>query len=151
MSRVSIEQIKNLRQQTGAGVMEVKRALDAAAGDVDAAKKILKEQGQEIVAKKSQRKAADGRVFSYIHATGRIGSMIELFCETDFVARTDDFRKLGHELAMQIAATNPQNADGLLSQEYIRDPSKTVRDLTNETIAKVGENVKIGRMVRYEI
>jgi len=148
---VSVDQIKKLRADTGAGVMEVKKALEESGGDMEEAKKILRERGVAKAAKKASREAKEGRVSAYIHATGKIGAMVELFCETDFVARTEDFQKLGHELAMQVAATDPEDLDELLSQDYIRDPAKTVQDLINEVIAKVGENVKVGRFVRFEI
>ena len=147
----AIDQIKELREETSAGVMEVKRALEESDGDFDRAKKLLQERGVAKAAKKSDREAAEGLVATYIHATGKIGSMIELFCETDFVARTDDFQKLAKELATQVAATEPKDADELLQQNYIRESSKTVQDLINEVIVKVGENVRIGRLARFQI
>ncbi len=148
---VSVDQIKKLRSETSAGVMDVKRALEDAGGDLEKAKKLLQEQGVAKAAKKAEREAADGLVASYIHATGKIGAMIEVFCETDFVARTEDFQNLTKELAMQVAATDPKDADELLEQDYIRDPSKTVQDFINEVIAKVGENIRIGRFVRFQM
>lgn len=148
---VTIETIKSLRQQTGAGVMEVKRALQEVGGNVEEAKKILAARGLAKAQTKSERAAVDGLIAAYIHATGKIGAMIELFCETDFVARTDDFSHLAKELAMQIAATNPADQEELLPQEYIRDPSRTVQALISETIAKVGENIKVGRFIRFEM
>ncbi len=146
-----IEDIKKLRSETGAAVMDIKRALEESGGDLEEAKKILQERGVAKAQKKFEREASEGLVSTYVHAVGKIGAMVELFCETDFVARTEDFQKLAHELAMQVAATNPQDADELLEQEYIRDPSKTVQDLIGETIAKVGENIKIGKLVRFEL
>jgi len=148
---VSVEQIKNLRSKTGAGIMDCKKALEESGGDMEKAEKMLQERGVAKAAKKSDRKASEGWIAAYVHATGKIGAMVELFCETDFVARTEDFQKLGHELAMQVAATDPEDLDELLGQDYIRDPAKTVKDLINETIAKVGENVRAGRFVRFEI
>ncbi len=148
---MAIDKIKRLRSDTGAGVMEIKKALEDAGGDFAKAKRLLQERGVAKAAKKSERKAADGLVASYIHATGKIGAMVEVFCETDFVARTPDFRNLAKELAMQVAATEPQDADELLAQEYIREPSQTVQDLINELIAKVGENVRVGRFARFQI
>lgn len=147
----TIDGIKKLRTETGAGVMDVKKALEDAGGDVEKAKKLLQEQGVAKAAKKSDREAAEGLVASYIHNNGKIGAIVEVFCETDFVARTDDFQKLAHELAMQVTATDPQDADELLQQDYIREPSKTVQDLVNEVIAKVGENIRVGRFVRFQI
>lgn len=146
-----LKTLKKLREETGAGVMAVKKALEEAGGDLAQAREILKEAGVAKAEKKSARQAADGRVFSYVHATGKIGSLVELFCETDFVARTPDFQNLGKELTLQVAATAPQNPDDLLSQEYIRDSSKKVSDLLTETVAKVGENIKLGRLARFQI
>src|SRR5919202_440396 len=153
------EQIKELREKTGAGIMECKRALDEGGSMADA-EKLLKQWGLATAEKKAGRETSQGLIDSYIHA-GRIGAMVELNCETDFVARTEDFRALAREIAMQVAATNPsrisgkeESADGdvpLLDQPYIRDPSKTVQDLVNETIAKVRENIVIRRFARFEL
>ncbi len=145
------ELIKELREKTGAGIMECKRAVEDAVGDLVKAEQLIKERGRE---------AGQGLIESYVHA-GRIGAMIELNCETDFVARTDDFRTLAREIAMQVAATNPtrissteESNDGdvpLLDQPYIRDAGKTVQELVNETISKVRENVVIRRFARFEL
>src|SRR5438270_10201469 len=153
------QQIKELREKTGAGIMECKRAIDEG-GSIEGAEKLLKEWGLATATKKAGREASQGLIESYVHA-GRIGALIELNCETDFVARTDDFRTLAREIAMQVAATNPSrvsgqeaSADGdvpLLDQPYIRDPGKTVQDLVNETIAKVRENIVITRVARFEV
>src|SRR4030088_1101178 len=152
--------IKELREKTGAGIMECKRAVDDALGDLEKAEQLIKERGLAMAEKKAGREAGQGLIDSYVHA-GRIGAMIELNCETDFVARTDDFRTLAREIAMQVAATNPsrisappESADGdvpLLDQTYIRDSAKTVQELVNETIAKVRENVVIRRFARFEL
>jgi len=154
------ELIKELRQQTGAGIMECKKALEDASGDLGKATQLIKERGLAMAEKKKDREAGQGLIDSYIHA-GRIGALIELNCETDFVARTDDFRTLAREIAMQVAATNPSRissaeeaSDGdvpLLDQPYIRDASKTIQELVNETIAKVRENVVIRRFSRFEL
>ena len=159
----STEQIKQLRERTGAGIMECKRAIEEG-GNLDDAEKLLKEWGLATAAKKAGREASQGVIDSYIHA-GRIGAMVEVNCETDFVARTDDFKQFAREVAMQVAATNPSRinagdpstngSDGddvpLLAQQYIRDPSKTIQDLLNETIAKLRENVVIRRVARFEL
>jgi elongation factor Ts len=154
------ELIKELREKTGAGIMECKRAVDDASGDLDKAVQLIKERGLAMAEKKAGREAGQGLIDSYVHA-GRIGAMIELNCETDFVARTDDFKTLAREIAMQVAATNPsrlasteESNDGdvpLLDQPYIRDSGKTVQDLLNETIAKVRENIVIRRFARFEL
>src|SRR5438477_8415179 len=156
----STELIKELRDKTGAGIMECKKAIEDALGDVGKAEQLIKERGLAMAEKKAGREAGQGLIETYVHA-GRIGAMIELNCETDFVARTDDFRTLAREIAMQVAATNPsrisaqeQSTDGdvpLLDQPYIRDSAKTVQELVNETIAKVRENVVIRRFARFEL
>lgn len=157
------ELIKDLRGKTGAGIMECKRALDEG-GSIEAAEKLLKQWGLASAEKKAGREVSQGLIDSYVHA-GRIGAMVEINCETDFVARTDDFRTLAREIAMQVAATNPsrlsarepsKDADSegdvaLLDQPYIRDGAKTVQDLLNETIARVRENIVIRRFARFEI
>src|SRR3977135_1625828 len=154
------ELIKTLREKTGAGIMECKRAVDDALGDLDKAVQLIKERGLAMAEKKAGREAGQGLIDSYVHA-GRIGAMIELNCETDFVARTDDFKTLAREIAMQVAATNPsrlasteESNDGdvpPLDQPYIRDRGKTVQDLLNETIARVRENIVIRRFARFEL
>jgi elongation factor Ts len=159
----STEQIKELREKTGAGIMECKRALDEA-GTLADAEKLLKQWGLATAEKKAGREASQGVIESYVHAGSRIGSMIELNCETDFVARTDDFKKLAREIAMQVAAIKTTrisaqeeaaaDTDGdvpLLDQPYIRDSSKTVQDLLNETIARLRENIVVRRFARFEL
>lgn len=163
---VTAEQVKELREITGAGVMDCKRALTEAGGDKDKAIEILRERGLSAAEKKSHRTTEQGLVECYIHAGGRIGAMVEVNCETDFVARTDDFKALARELAMQVAATGPLSvseedlpagADGkpeelcLLCQPHIRDPGRTVQDIVNDVIAKTGENVKVRRFARFEL
>jgi elongation factor Ts len=108
-------------------------------------------KGLSKAAKKSDRETGDGLVSTYIHAGGKIGAMVELACETDFVAKTEDFEQLAREIAMQIASMKPEKVEDLLAQSYIRDPKKTIEELVKETIAKVGENIKIKRFCRMEI
>ena len=163
---VTTAQVKELREITGAGVMDCKRALIEAQGNKEKAIEILREHGLSVAEKKSHRATEQGLVECYIHAGGRIGAMIEVNCETDFVARTEDFRALARELAMQVAATGPMsiskedlpaNAEGkleelcLLCQPYIRDPGRTVQDIVNDVIAKTGENVQVRRFARFEL
>jgi elongation factor Ts len=162
---IALEKIKELRELSGAGIMDCKRALEATSGNVDKAIEFLREQGISSAEKKAHRETAQGLVDSYIHA-GRIGAIVEVNCETDFVARTEEFQKLAHELAMQVAAANPlvvsgadlpEGAEGspeqlvLLEQPYIRDPSKNIRQLINETIGKTGENIQVRRFSRFEL
>ncbi len=148
---VSVEQIKSLREKTGLGIHDVKHALEEADGNEEKAMAILKEKGLSTVAKKASRSTNQGLIDTYIHGAGRIGAMVEVNCETDFVARTDDFKYFVHEIALQVASMNPENVDELLDQPYFRDPSKTVKDLLTDIIAKLGENMKIGRIVRFEL
>ena len=164
---ITLDQIKELREASGAGVMDCKRALEASDGDVQKAKKYLAEQGLASAAKKAHRETAQGTVESYIHAGGRIGALVEVNCETDFVARTEEFQSLAREIAMQIAAMNPLVVSEqdelpsiadlrgdevvLLKQAYIRDGSKTIQDLINETIGKTGENIQVKQFRRVEL
>ncbi len=130
--------------------MDCKRALEDAGGDFEKAKELIQERGIIKAEEKSSRAATSGIVESYIH-NSRVGVMLELFCETDFVGRSDPFRELAHNLAMQIAAMDPQNIEELLSQPYIRDEQLTIDKVIKGVIAKVGENIKVGRFIRYEI
>lgn len=149
--KISIEEIKKLRETTGAGIGDCRTALEEAGGDFKKALEILRSRGAEIVAKKSARATGQGLVETYVHGEGRIAAMVELNCETDFVARTDDFKNLAHELALQVASMDPATVDELLKQEYIRDPSKKIEELVQEVIAKTGENIKIKRFIRFEL
>lgn len=158
--------VKELRERTGAGVMDCKRALEEANGDLDKATENLRQLGLSKAAAKANRVATQGLVEAYIHAGGRIGAMVELSCETDFVARTDGFKGLARELAMQVAATRPSFIDPdemppgdeadpaeacLLKQPYIREPARKVEDLISDMIAQTGENIKVRRFTRFEL
>lgn len=151
MMTISAEDIKKLREATSCGVIDCKKALDQAQGDFAKAKELLRQRGLEMAAKKSDRVAKEGRIESYIHNGNKIGVVLELNCETDFVARSDDFIKFSKDLAMHIAAMNPENVESLLVQPYVRDASKTIKDLLNELVAKIGENTVINRFVRYKV
>lgn len=148
---IDINLLKQLRNETGISIAECRKALKEANDDIKKAKEILKQKGIEGAAKKEDRQTSQGLIESYIHQNGKIGVMVELLCETDFVARTEDFKKLAHEIAMQIAAMNPEDADKLLLQEYIKDQSLTIKDLVKQTIAKLGENIVIKRFCRLVI
>ena len=156
------ELIKELRERTSAGVMDCKKALDESNGNVDKAEQILKEQGIASAAKKAGRDTDQGLIETYIHSGGRIGAMVEVNCETDFVARTKEFSDLAHDIAMQIAAMNPStleenNTDvasdnsSLLQQPFIKDPSKNIQELINETVGKLGENIRVRRFKRFSL
>ena len=148
---MDINDIKKLREQTGAGVIDAKKALEEANGDYNKALEVLKEKGVQKAEKKSEREIKAGRVFSYIHANGVAGSLVKLGCETDFVAKNEEFEKLGKEIAMQVASMNPETVEELLAQDYIRDTSKTIKALITETIAKTGENITVEEVVSYKI
>jgi elongation factor Ts len=147
----SIEQIKQLRQKTDLSIMEIKKALEGAGGDEKKALAILEKEGKTKAAKKAEREAKQGLIEAYIHNHGKIGVILELNCETDFVARNSGFKELAHDLAMHIAAMEPKDNEELLSQPFIKDGQKTIGDLLNEAVAKLGENIKIGKFVRLEI
>ena len=160
--------VKNLRQATGAGVMDAKRALDDANGDIEKATLLLREQGLAAAEKRADRETSQGVIESYIHGGGRIGTLIELSCETDFVANTAELRSLARDIAMQVAAMNPrvitkderinkpeiEGADEeivLLEQPFIKDASLKIDDLVKEAILKTGENIRVRRIARFEL
>ena len=146
---VNTEDIKKLREETGAGVLDCKRALDESKGNFEKAKEIIKEKGFLKADKKASRETSQGLIETYVHGGGKVWVMLELLCETDFVARNSDFKKLAHELAMHIAAMEPKNIKELLKQNYIRDMSVTVEALIKQHIAKIGENIVLKRFERY--
>lgn len=146
-----IDDVKKLREETSASISDVNKALKESDGNLDKAREWLKKKGFERAEKKGERVTEQGLIGSYVHANGKVGSMVELLCETDFVARTDEFKTLAKEISMQVAAMNPKNVDELVKQDYIRDPSKTIGDLVKETIAKLGENIVVKRISRIEI
>lgn len=144
------EDIQRLRELTGAGIMACKKAFEDANGDFDKAVALIKKQGFAKAAEKESRETKAGLVKAYVH-NDRVGALLELNCETDFVARSDPFRELAHNLAMQIVAMNPQDTEELISQPYIKDEATTIDDLVKGVILKTGENIKIGRFTRYEL
>jgi elongation factor Ts len=146
-----IESIKKLREETGAGVLEVKTALEEANGDYTKAHEVLMKKAASKAAKKADRTTKDGLVESYIHMGGKAGSLVLLACETDFVAKTDDFKKVAHEIAMQVCTSEYADVNELVESEYIRDPSKKIKDLINELTAKVGEKIEIRSFVRFDV
>ena len=196
MADITAGLVSELRGRTSVGMMDCKKALVECCGDIDKAVDFLREKGLAKAAKKADRNAGQGMIFSYIHSNAKLGVLVELNCETDFVARTEEFQHLGHEIAMQIAAANPgfivpedvpecvvnreievikaqaleegkpekmldKIAEGrinkfyeencLMEQKYIRDPDKKIKDLVIENIAKIGENIKVGRFSRFII
>ena len=146
----SIEDIKELRNITGVSIGECKKALDESGGDFKKAEEFLKEVGKKIVEKRMDKETNSGIIDSYIHTGGSVGVLVELNCETDFVARSEDFQKLAHELCLQIAV-DPSNDTPILERKWIKDQDKTIQDLINENIGKFGENISIKRFTRYEL
>ena len=174
MSKVGLDTIKELRHSTGAGVMDCKKALKESGGDFTKAVQILKKRGIAIAAKKAGRTATQGRIEAYTHINNKVGAMVEVACETDFVARCQDFKKFSRDIAMQVVALTPQyisredvpaaelkkqhleaeefyRQNCLLEQTFIKDDSKTVKDYLTELIGKIGENIFIKRFVRYQL
>lgn len=194
----TIEKIKQLREETAAGMMDVKNALEESGGDLDGARRVLRERGQALAAKKSSREASEGLIDAYVHFNGRVGVLVEVNCETDFVARTPEFREFAHNVALHVASAQPQplavapedipaeeleeerrivekqvaemgkpeeiarrivegrmqkwiSERALLTQPFVKDPDRTVGDLLQENIQKVGENVVVRRFTRYAI
>lgn len=144
------EDVQKLREMTGAGIMECKRALEDAGGDFDKATAIIGERGLIKAEKKTARETGAGLLESYIH-NGRVGVLLELRMETDFVARAEPVKELAHNLAMHIAAMNPEDIGALLSQPYVKDESQTVESVIKHTIAKVGENIRVAKFMRYQL
>ena len=148
---ISASDVRALREKTGAGIMAAKEALTEAGGDSDAAIDVLRKMGALKAAKKSDRDTREGRVISYLHSTGKLGVLLKLYSETDFVARNEQFEQLAHDIALHITGMSPENVEELLAQDFVKDPSKTVQDVLNEYIARLGENIQIGDFIRYEL
>ena len=165
---VNVDSIKLLRNSTGFGIMECKKALEDADGDIEKAKELLEKLGSLKATKKLSRDTKEGVIESYIHNGSRVGAIVELNSETDFVARTSEFKELAHDIAMQVAAMNPQyiNSDDvpdekddteineddfLVNQACIKDPSKTVENMISDAVGKMGENIRITRFIRFAI
>lgn len=173
MMATTADDIKRLREETSCGVIDCKKALEEAKGDFTKAKELLRKRGLEMAAKKSDRIAKEGRVEAYIHNGNKIGVLVEVNCETDFVARSEDFCKFTREVAIHIAAVNPKyikkedvpadmlakesdkeayyKANCLLTQPFVKDPGKSIQDLLNELVSKIGENIVISHIVRYKV
>ncbi len=151
MSTIKASDIAQLRNETGAGVMDCKEALLKANGDKEKALDILKAMGKDKAKKRTDRLTRQGLIETYVHKGSRIGALVEVACETDFVAKTDDFKKLAHNVAMQVASMDPKDVRELLRQSYIFDDKKTVADLIEEVIAKTGEKCEVKRFERFEL
>lgn len=148
---VTTKQIKELREKTGAGVSDIKKALEENEGNTAKALVEIEKKLGGAALKKAGRETKAGLVEGYIHANGRIGVLVEILCETDFVARNPGFKELAHDLAMQVAALDPQETADLLEQPFIKDQGRTIKEVINEAIGKFGENIKLGRFYRLEM
>lgn len=163
---VTTEDVKRLRDETGAGMLDCKKALDEANGDFEKAKEVLRKKGFEQAAKRAERETAQGLIYSYIHHNDQLGVLLEINCETDFVARTDDFRDLAKKVAMHIAGAAPLYVSkeeipagskddpkevALLEQPYIQDESVTIGDMIAEAAGKTGENIRVRRFARFDL
>lgn len=148
---LDLKKLKILREQTGISISLCKKALEETDNNIEQAKKILSKWGIEKVKDKEKRSTAQGAIFSYVHHNHQIVAVVELLCETDFVAKNHEFIHLGTELAMQVASLHPTDVKELLNQEYIRDPKIKVADLIKDAILKFGENIKISRFIHWEL
>jgi elongation factor Ts len=148
---ISASMVRDLREKTNAGMLDCKKALEEAKDNIEEAKQLLSKWGVEKAEGKADRETKEGSVFSYIHHNKKIGVLVEIYCETDFVARNSDFQEFGKNLASQIAFVNPQTVEELLKSEAIREPGKTVEAILKDQILKIGENMSIGKFVRYQI
>lgn len=151
MADIDLKTLKKLRDETSASIADCRRALDESEGDYKKALAWLQKRAAEIAAKKADRETSQGLIEAYIHGGGKVGVLVELLCETDFVAKTDEFKHLAKEVAMQVAAMNPETVEALLKQDYIRDGSQTIEGLVKAAIGKIGENISVKRFVRFEI
>ena len=148
---IKASDIKKLREETGAGVMDCKKALTEAKGNYQKALELVKERGLAKAEKKADRETKEGYIASYVHATGKVGALVEILCETDFVARNEELRQLGKDIAMQVVAMNPEDLDELLAQEFIKDSQKTIETLVKEKSGKLGEKLSLSRFSRLEV
>jgi elongation factor Ts len=147
----SASDVKALREKTGAAIMDCKKALEEANGDMAKAEELVKARGLAKAEKKADRETKEGYIASYVHATGKVAALVEILCETDFVARNPEFQTMAREVAMQVTAMNPANVEELLTQEYLRDPGLTVEQLVKQLSGKIGEKFMISRFIRYSV
>jgi len=148
MNKIPLDRVRKLKEATGAPVIRVKKVLEEFGGNEKKAFTILQKEGFEKATKREGRQTSQGKIFTYVHHTGKVASLVELFCETDFVVRNELFETLGKDLALQVASMGEKNLE---KQEFIKDPTKKVGDLVKEVIAKTGENIRLGRIFRVEL
>lgn len=151
MAKYTAADIKKLREETGAGMLDCKKCLEKADGNYEEAKKFAIARGLANAEKKSDRETKEGYISSYVHATGKIAALVEILCETDFVARNDEFKAMAQNVAMQVVAMGAEDVEELLNQDFIKDPSITVEELVKRTSGKVGEKFVVNRFVRYTV
>lgn len=145
------DDVKKLREETGAGIMDCKKALEKSNGDYEAAREIVRLTGMARAEKKADRETKEGYVASYVHATGKTAALVEILCETDFVARNDEFRALAKDVAMQVVAMKPANVEELLAQEFIKNPSQTIEEIVKALSGKIGEKFEVKRFARMSV
>ena len=150
MAKYTAEDIKKLREETGAGMMDCKKALDASDGDMEKAREWVKARGLAKAEKTADRETKEGYIATYVHGA-KIGAMVEILCETDFVARNSEFQEMAKNVAMQVASMNPESVEELVAQEFIKDPSMTIEQLVKGLSGKIGEKFVIKRFVRYSV
>ena len=150
MAKDTAENIKKLREETGAGMMDCKKALDASDGDMDKAREWVKERGLAKAEKTADRETKEGYIATYVHCT-KMAAMVEILCETDFVARNTEFQEMAKNVAMQVVSMNPANVEELMSQEFVKDPSTTIEQMVKGLSGKIGEKFVIHRFVRYQV
>jgi elongation factor Ts len=148
---ISAKDVQKIREETGLGVMDIRKALEEADGDKEKALKILADKAGEKMEKRAGRATSQGKIGTYVHGDGKSAVMVEVDCETDFVAKNDDFNAFVKDLTLQIISMKPANVEELLEQDFIKDPSKKIKDLLKELIAKTGENIVVNRFVVYQI
>lgn len=151
MAAYTAQDVKQLREDTGAGMMDCKKALDEANGDYEKAKEIVFQRGLAKAEKKSDRETKIGYIASYVHTNNQVAALVELLCETDFVARNEEFQNMAKDVAMQVVAMNPESVEELLAQETLKNPSITIEELVKSISGKIGERFVINRFVRYEV
>ncbi len=151
MANYTATDVKNLREITGAGMMDCKKALDAAEGDMKKAEAIVKEKGLANAEKKADRETKEGYIASYVHTTGKTAALVEILCETDFVGRNEEFRAMARDIALQVVAMNPASTEELLAQPFIKDGSVTIETLIKQLSGKIGERFVLSRFIRYGV
>lgn len=151
MASYTASDVKKLREETGAGMMDCKKALDQSNGDYAQAKELVRQKGLANAEKKADRETNEGYIATYVHANNKIAALVEILCETDFVARNDEFQKMARDVAMHVVAMNPATVEELLKEQFVKDPDVTIEDLVKGVSGKIGEKFVISRFVRYEV